>query len=218
MDMEEVSVEMLDAYPNKIRGTELSALKSKSESVASKMNKLTDTLMSNIETAEEMHITGTDIIESVEEKTEHYDLYQSEISPLELLNLENLLDDFKYIRDTLRESSDNARKILSQTAVDICDGKDDLGDDPVSPAEMIGAYAVLNKSLTDNMKMYVQAYKEISNIILNIDKVKNSNAIKNAETKESAKTTQINVFQGSTPETQIINTRDILKALANEDK
>lgn len=203
--MEEVSVEKL--------GSGLSALKNRSESVATKMNRLTDTLMSNIQTAEELHITGTDIIESVQEKTDHYDLYQSEIDPLELLNLENLLEDFKYIRDTLRESSDNARKILSQTAVEICEGKDDLGDDPDPKAEMIGSYAVLNKSLTDNMKMYVQAYKEISNIILNIDKVKNSNAVKNVESKEG-KTTQINVFQGDNPETQIINTRDILKALS----
>lgn len=195
----------------------LASMKNRADALAQKMNKLTDTLMSNIQTAEELHITGTEVIESVEEKTEDVDLYASDINPLELLNLENLLEDFKYIRDSLREVSDNARKILSQTACQIQEGSGDLGDDPVDPTDLINSYAILNKALTDNMKMYVQAYKEISNIILNIDKVKNSNAVKNAEVKSgvnNVNNTQINI--NVQDEVKPISTQEILKQLRNK--
>lgn len=195
----------------------LASMKNRADALAQKMNKLTDTLMSNIQTAEELHITGTEVIESVEEKTEDVDLYASDINPLELLNLENLLEDFKYIRDSLREVSDNARKILSQTACQIQEGNGDLGDDPVDPTDLINSYAILNKALTDNMKMYVQAYKEISNIILNIDKVKNSNAVKNAEVKSgvnNVNNTQINI--NVQDEVKPISTQEILKQLRNK--
>lgn len=192
----------------------LVSMKNRADSLAEKMNKLTDTLMSNIQTAEELHITGTEVIESVEEKTEDTDLFSSDINPLELLNLENLLEDFKYIRDSLRETSDNARKILSLTACQIQEGSGDVGDDPVDPTDLINSYAILNKALTDNMKMYVQAYKEISNIILNIDKVKNSNAVKNAEVKNNVNNTQINI--NVQDELKPISTQEILKQLKGD--
>lgn len=205
---------------NDIEQVSLASARNRADALAQKMNKLTDTLMSNIQTAEELHITGTEVIESVEEKTEDVDLYSSDMNPLELLNLENLLEDFKYIRDSLRETSDNARKILSQTACQIQEGCGDLGDEPSDPVELINSYAILNKALTDNMKMYVQAYKEISNIILNIDKVKNSNAVKNVEQAQGSQinNTQINVYN-SDDQHQAINTRDILRSLqAEKDK
>jgi hypothetical protein len=205
---------------NDIEQVSLASARNRADALAQKMNKLTDTLMSNIQTAEELHITGTEVIESVEEKTEDVDLYSSDMNPLELLNLENLLEDFKYIRDSLRETSDNARKILSQTACQIQEGSGDLGDEPSDPVELINSYAILNKALTDNMKMYVQAYKEISNIILNIDKVKNSNAVKNVEQSQGSQinNTQINVYN-SDDQHQAINTRDILRSLqAEKDK
>lgn len=192
----------------------LNSIKSRSDELANKMNKLTDTLMSNIQTAEELHIAGVDVIESVEEKTDDVNLYKSDMNPLELLNLENLLEDFKYIRDSLRETSNNARRILSQTATEITEGDGDLGDD-ITPVDLIVGYATLNKALTDNMKMYIQAYKEISNIILNIDKVKNSNAVKNAGIEGmKGDIVQNNYYvSGENTQVQSVSTADILKSL-----
>ena len=192
----------------------LNSIKNRSNQLASKINKLTDTLMSNIQTAEELHIVGENVIESVEEKTEDTNLYASDIQPIELLNLQNLLDDFKYIRDSLRETSDNARRILSQTATEITDGSGDLGDD-VTPTELIVGYATLNKALTDNMKMYIQAYKEISNIILNIDKVKNSNAVKNSFGEMKGDIVQNNYYVADNEDSD--KTADVVKTISTTD-
>ena len=85
---------------------------------------------------------------------------------MDLINLNNLLEDFSYIRNTLKENSENGKRILNTVSNEI------LASDPETLSEMVASYSDLNRSLTDTMKLYLQTYKDISNIILNLEKVK----------------------------------------------
>ena len=87
-------------------------------------------------------------------------------SYLELINLNTLLQDFDYIRTTLRDNAEQGRSIIKTLGVDIS------ASDPDSLAELITSYAELNKSITETLKLFVQAYKDISTIITNLEKVK----------------------------------------------
>lgn len=187
--------------------------KAKADSISTRMNKLTDVLMSNIKTSDEMQLVGNDVIEMVEQTTKDIPLYTSEpsksdMSLTDLINLQNLLEDFKYIRDTLRENTDNGRKILNYTTANVLEGSNlDLGEE-LSAAEnqtnLITAYSTLNHSITESLRLYVTAYKEISNIIMNLEKVKTSQLTD----KTVNNTLVVNSNQGET-----ISTKDLLKQL-----
>lgn len=197
----------------------------KADSLAKRMNKLTDTLMSNIQVAEDMHIAGQDVIDMVEAQTIDVPLMTTDTGDshqnlMELINLQNLLSDFKYLRDTLRENTDNGRKILNLSTTEILEGSSsDLGDPEfggISEAEnkvnLINAYATLNRTITDSLKLYVSAYKEISNIILNLEKVK-TNQLTN-----QTNTTNNTLVLNSESKTQSISTNDLIKQLSKLGK
>lgn len=197
----------------------------KADSLAKRMNKLTDTLMSNIQVAEDMHIAGQDVIDMVEAQTIDVPLLSTDTGDshqnlMELINLQNLLSDFKYLRDTLRENTDNGRKILNLSTTEILEGSSsDLGDPEfggISEAEnkvnLINAYATLNRTITDSLKLYVSAYKEISNIILNLEKVK-TNQLTN-----QTNTTNNTLVLNSESKTQSISTNDLIKQLSKLGK
>lgn len=189
--------------------------KAKAEQISKKMNAVTQTLMSNIKVSEDMQLTGNDVIELVEETTKDVPLYSSDnqASLTDLINLQNLLEDFKYIRDTLRENTDNGRKILNLSTVSVLDGANvDLGEE-LSEAEyqtnLIQAFATLNHSITESLKLYITAYKEISNIIINLEKVK---------TSQLSDKTVNNTLVVNNPKEEIISTKDLLKQLQSLKK
>jgi hypothetical protein len=168
--------------------------KDKAESLADKMNKLSEKF--NI--AEEMVVTGDDVVDYVKEKTDHITLYSEDLMPNEIVNLENMVHDFKYIRETLKETTENGRRVLSSVTLDLLDSDDD------KRAALIMSFAELNKAVGDNMKLYMQSYKDISSTLLNLDKIKNNNQ---AEVKNV--TNNLNI-------TEAVNTSDLIKQLRGE--
>lgn len=195
--------------------------RAKAETISKRMNKLTNTLMSNIKTSDEMQLVGNDVVQMVEQTTKDIPLYssgsnKSDLILTDLINLQNLLEDFKYIRDTLRENTDNGRKILNFTTANVLDGSNvDLGDENtgISAAEnqtnLIASYATLNHSITESLKLYVTAYKEISNIIMNLEKVK---------TSQLSDKTVNNTLVVQAGNTETISTKDLLKQLQSLKK
>lgn len=133
----------------------------KAQSLAERMNKLSETF----DLAEDMSLEGDDIIEYVEEKTTDVELFSEDLSSTEIINLSNMVDDFKYIRETLRETTQNGRRVLNVVTLDLLDSDDD------KRAELIMSFAALNKAVGDNMKLYMQSYKDISATLINIDKM-----------------------------------------------
>lgn len=168
--------------------------KDKAESLADKMNKLSEKF--NI--AEEMVVTGDDVVDYVKEKTDHITLYSEDLMPNEVVNLENMVHDFKYIRETLKETTENGRRVLSSVTLDLLDSDDD------KRAALIMSFAELNKAVGDNMKLYMQSYKDISSTLLNLDKIKKNNQ---AEVKNV--TNNLNI-------TEAVNTSDLIKQLRGE--
>ena len=168
--------------------------KDKAESLAEKMNKLSE----KFELADEMTLTGSDIIEFVEEKTESIELFSDDISPTEIINLQNMVDDFKYVRDTLKETNDNLRRVLNSVTLDLLDSEDD------KRATLILSFAELNKAVGDNMKLYMQSYKDISTVLLNIDKIKKS--VEKDSPKTINNTVNVNTIEP-------ISTVDLIKKL-----
>lgn len=173
-------------------------LTKKSESLADKMNKITEKFSESLETADEMILTGEDILDYVEEKTQNVDLYKEEKTPTEIINLDNMVSDFKYVRETLRENTDNGRRVLNAVTLDL------LNSDDEKRASLIMSFAELNKAVADNMKLYIIAYKEISNTLLNIDKINAANASKKPTEK------------GNKGSGSIVSTVDLIRELSDE--
>lgn len=178
------------------------AFKDKSQSLAEKMNKLTE----KFNLAEELIVDSDDIVDFVQEKTTDITLYASNnledtsITSVDLINLNNMVDDFKYIRDTLRETTDNGRRVLNVVTIDLLDSEDD------KRAELISSFAELNRAVGDNMKLYMQSYKDISTVLLNLDKIKKNE--KDDKTKVNV-TNNLNITN-----TETISTADLIKKLA----
>lgn len=176
--------------------------KDKSESLAEKMNRLTAKFAENIDTANEMVLTGSDIVDYVEEKTQDIKLYQDAgIPATDIINLVQMIDDFKYVRETLKENTDNGRRVLNSVTLDLLDGDDD------KRASLIMSFAELNRAVADNIKLYIQSYKDISAVLLNLDK------IKKAEKADTPQTIN-NTLNISTTET--ISTVDLIKKLTSK--
>ena len=145
---------------------DLKCTEDRANKLADKMNRITARFKENLDVADEMDISGNDIIEYAEDKTKDLPKNLDDASYLELINLNTLLQDFDYIRTTLRDNAEQGRSIIKTLGVDIS------ASDPDSLAELITSYAELNKSITDTLKLFVQAYKDISTIITNLEKVK----------------------------------------------
>lgn len=176
-------------------------LKDKSESLAQKMNRLTSKFTDSLDTANEMVLTGDDVVEYVNAKTQDIKLYSDVIPADEIINLENMVEDFKYVRETLRENTDNGRRVLNSITLDLLDADDD------KQAALILSFAELNRAVADNMKLYIQSYKEISTVLLNLDK------IKKAEREEGPKTIN-NTVNINAPDA--VSTMELIRRLSNK--
>lgn len=165
----------------------------KADSLAAKMNKITEQL----DLSEELLVEGSDIVEYVEDKTQDITLYE-EKSYADIMNLQIMTDDFKYVRETLREVTDNARRVQNAITLDLLDTDDD------KRAALVVSFAELSKAITDAQKLYVSSYKEMSTTLLNLDK------IKKAEKAEGPKTIN-NTLNVTTAEP--ISTTDLIQQL-----
>lgn len=184
---------------------ELKNIETRAESLARKMNNITNKFKENLDIAEDMDVTGNDIIEFVENKTKELPQSLDDTSYLELINLNTLLQDFDYIRKTLRENAEQGRSIIKTLGVDIS------ASDPEELAELINSYAELNKSITDTLKLFIQAYKDISTIITNLEKVKSG-------FNKTTNNLNITNISENPAENLIATTADIIKQIKEHNK
>lgn len=184
----------------------------KANSLAAKMNSLTE----KFNLSEEMVISGDDIIEDVKKKTDIIDLtsgdvkiIDAEIEPefntalvLELVNLQAMVEDFQYIRETLKETTDNGRRVLNKVTLDLLDSEDD------QRAPLITSFAELNSAVGKNMQLYMDSYKNISVVLGNVDKI-----IKNSNIRTPSGASVINNTQVNITSTEQISTADLLNKM-----
>lgn len=137
------------------------AYTSKAESLADKMNALTK----HLSLSDELECSGDELVSYVKDKTKEIQI--NEDTPMtDLISLGIMVEDFQYVRTTLRETTDNARRVLTSLSMDL------LGEDDESKANLIASFALLNKSIGDNMKLYMLSYKDISQVLLNLEKIR----------------------------------------------
>lgn len=186
----------------------------KANSLANKMNQLTE----RFNLSDEMVISGEDIIEDIKKKTSIIDLNSNKLPQLplvdttveqefnsnlvlELVNLQAMVEDFQYIRETLKETTDNGRRVLNKVTLDLLDSEED------GRAELITSFAELNSAVGKNMSLYMDSYKQISNVLVNLDKI-----IKNTNSKQPTgsivNNTQVNITS-----TESISTADLLNKM-----
>ena len=179
------------------------AVKTKAQSLADKMNELT----SKFDLSEEMIQTGSELEEYVEEKTKDVgfsttgDIVTGEyenMSAADFINLELMVRDFKYVRESLKETTNNGRRVLQSITLDLLD------EDEENRASLITSFAELNKAIAENMKLYMQSYKDISTVLLNLDKISKS------KTPQSGTVTNNTVVVA-----EPISTADLIKQLSS---
>ena len=167
------------------------AVQDKANSLADRMNRLTEKL--NL--SEELLVQGSDIVDFVEEKTKTIELYQNP-SYADIMNIQIMTDDFKYVRETLREVTDNARRVQNAITLELID------TDSEKRAALVVSFAELSKAITDAQKLYVDSYRQMSNTLLNLDK------IKKADTGPTNVTNNLHIHGAET-----VSTFDLIAAL-----
>ena len=185
----------------------------KANALANKLNELTE----KFNLSNEMVLSGDDIIDDVKKKTDLIELnsgvpklnetidveIEQEFNTslvLELVNLKAMVEDFEYIRETLKETTDNGRRVLNKVTIDLLDSDED------QRASLILSFAELNSAVGKNMSLYMDSYKQISNVLVNLDKIiKNVNKTKPANIVNN---TQVNISS-----TEQISTAELLNKM-----
>lgn len=185
-------------------------IKAKSEDISKKINAISEKLG----LSEDLCCTGDELLPVIKEKynidedTPIEDIKEQTLDNqeelLDLINLQNMVSDFVYIRDTLKENTENGKKLINSISLSILDV------DMENSAELISAFSELNRTLTENMKLYISSYKELSNIILNLNKVKEPKQVTNNHLNIS---TVNNIENSDQVPISAISTVDLLEQL-----
>ena len=170
--------------------------KESADKLVQKMNAITTAFKDKVDCVDDLLVETEDIIdESSELVTAEIEKPSPNVNLAEVLNLQNMIDDVKYIRETLAECSSTGKKLLKSMAQEI-----EMEPD----ARLLEGYSALCNVINENMKLYLQCYRDMSSIVLNLSKAQSVN---NQGPKE---VTNIIVDDGAT----IKSTAELIKELA----
>lgn len=172
------------------------------DKLAEKLNKISLKFTEQLENAQELIVCGeeletsaTEVITDVKNLPSQEYRFNLDLLP-QILNLENMMSDVKYIRETLQENSQLGRRLLKVIS-------QELEFEP--NADLLVSYSQLSMTITENMKLFLACYKDISNILINIAKL----------TREAQKDInsqiQVNI---QNPTSEVLNTADLIKQLS----
>lgn len=200
------------------------------EHINSKMNKITQELAKNVELSEDMLTTTeelndflstakkTAVIEHKNDFSENSGAVESAglvelvdqesktLSPVneiaaDILNISDMQADFNYMRENLKATTDNSKRILESITDDL------IYSEGESRAELIIAYSELNKAQMDGIKLFIQSYKEVSTILVNLSKVQTSSS------PHTVHTTNVLNIENDTK----VSTADIINRLKGDE-
>lgn len=158
----------------------------KLDAVTKKMNRITEELTRNVEVSEDVLVTTGELHDYLKQKENRDEIVHSliprnsavaeesrSLAPVteiaaDVVNVQAMIDDFQYMRDMLRETTENSRKVLGSITEEL------MLSDVESQAALVMAYGELNKAQIESVKLFIQSYKEISTILVNLSKVHNS--------------------------------------------
>lgn len=176
----------------------------KADLIADKLNKITSSFTEQLDNAGDLIVMGdemseqaTDLIHEIKTTDDKKYTFNLDLIP-QILNLETMVSDIKYIRETLQENCNLGKRLLNVMS-------QELEFEP--NAELLASYSELSKTITENMKLYLSCYKDVSTILINISKLTQSqskNVINNNITIES--------------QAKVQNTAELIKQLAEISK
>ena len=178
------------------------------DKLAEKLNKISVKFTEQLDNAQELIVCGddlesqaTEVIKDVKELPAQEYRFNLELLP-QILNLENMMSDVKYIRETLQENSQLGRRLLKVISQEI----------EFEPnAELLASYSQLSMTITDNMRLFLSCYRDISHILINIAKLTRE-AQKDINTQNNI---QVNI---QNPSAEVLNTADLIKQLSQLSK
>lgn len=130
-----------------------------------KLERARQNLTNSIESAKEL-VDDVEVEETVSIK---YDSANSQ----DVIQLTTLVEDFQFIRETLRENAENGRRVLRTIAQDL------MNSDEGMTSSLVMSFAELNKAIAENIKLYMVTYKSISDTLKNIQLIEDKNRSKN---------------------------------------
>lgn len=130
-----------------------------------KLERARQNLTNSIESAKEL-VDDVEVEETVSIK---YDSANSQ----DVIQLTTLVEDFQFIRETLRENAENGRRVLRTIAQDLMNSDEDM------TSSLVMSFAELNKAIAENIKLYMVTYKSISDTLKNIQLIEDKNRSKN---------------------------------------
>lgn len=151
-------------------------------------------------------VCAGEIVEFLDEKQTEVKLY-TEVRPEKVIELEIMIDDFKFVRETLKETVENGRKVINTLTFELMDADDS------SRSALITSFAELVSSVNQSVKLLSQSYKDIANVLESMEKIRKSQIIpgsgKQNETGKNNSTVNIDKMVITTQET----TADIISRL-----
>lgn len=159
----------------------------KFDSITAKMNKITAELAKNVEAGEEMLVTTAELEDYLTKPKEPEpeatllptnamaNPESKELAPIteiaaNVVDVQAMIDDFCYMRSMLRETTQNSRRVLESVTEEL------VLSDGESRAQLVMAYSELNKAQIESVKLFMQSYKEVSTILVNLTKVQKSDS------------------------------------------
>jgi len=185
------------------------SLSKKMDRISSKLSDTLDLSDELDETAEEIIASATSVTSTMETDSVQTVLNTNDLADLPdcnsstVIELVSIVEDFKFIRSTLKENTINARRLLSKLTLELTEVN--LSEH----AETITSFSEINKVIVDNMKLYVDAYKGISSSLININKINNS-----IESKHNSRTNTNNANNAKS--VKKISTIDLLNELGEK--
>lgn len=88
-------------------------IKTKGERLAKRFNEITAKIAESVQNADDLMVDADEITTSVDEIIEELPEDQAELDVSEIINLKNLLEDFKYVRQTLKETTDRRTELTA---------------------------------------------------------------------------------------------------------
>lgn len=178
------------------------------DKLADKLNKISVKFTEQLDNAQELIVCGddlesqaTEVIKDVKNLPAQEYHFNLDLLP-QILNLENMMSDVKYIRETLQENSQLGRRLLKVISQEI----------EFEPnAELLASYSQLSMTITDNMRLFLSCYRDISHILINIAKLTRE-AQKDINTQNNI---QVNI---QNPTAEVLNTADLIKQLSQLSK
>lgn len=183
-----------------------------------KLNNITKELTQNTGLSEEMLTTTEDIEQVVQSirglpEPEIIDGLEGEFDIAEvpaglnasemaatLVEIDKLQADFNFLRSALRESTENSRQMLKTVSSEIL-----ATLEPESLRSLLMVYAEINKAQTENIKLFMTVYKDLSTALVNFSK------LQKAESPAKAYTTNVLNIQ-----TESLSVPDVIARIRGE--